>query len=1352
MERDLGSVSDAAASIASLIPDVGTRELLLDALATLVSKVHELNASSWSLTLSSSPSYLNLNVGPRFLLTLWPDHVSFAVPRTFQASNPRLFAQCTAPGEGHDLKSPTLTWFSLPHNEFLQQWPILEPGLEQSLRLSARRAAKSRYASSHSAQAVDAVATAVGRVLPQPNYTDEPAPATRVLWVIRAGEHGEAHSQFVAGQQVGIGWEALGDVAGLKTQEEIRSRYESAYPADGDPSAGVRSLEIHQFANEIEPGDAVLYPVKNQSTAIVGRVTSGCRHEPEQVLTHVRDVLWFREIGSEVIPGVRQSMPALRRSCSKVTDAANEFWDFFASSAILAAAARDLVALLNGQGDASDRVRSHRRDHDERQEQWSRLLDGPEDQPSGSLLRALKKTDWYRGAKRTNVPTSIENSGGEGEILRKLRAAIEKPPTIPSEIDELVKSLPGFGLAMVSEVLSYARPDIFWEYNGQVVAAVARLPFDGWRNLPRGERNDPGRYFALGPLQEGIRSSLRLAGLDDGTFLDVDLLLWELNDKPSLFPSVPPRIDENALMGLIADLKSFHPSFATFADRPSSWWDDEASYKEELRWNFTRLFGSAVVEGVAPTKLVGRLRSLLTEPLPSTNRPQNLISWRQVAMVKKLESEDHLAAVFGEALGGLLHDDGSSEERLQRFTDATWPLISKSIERAGPSYSRSIPTLLLMLQNPDEDILVRTDEFSRASDVLTGESILGDGPITASDYIRVKAFASALRSALDEHGMEPTSLVDIQGFIHVVSSRNTWLLQANPTVFDLEAFLAAGNLRTTWHVPRYADRVREGDEVYLWVAGEDRGLVAQGTLASDTITLSEAPVDMLEAERPYFRDEGAKPATESLVLVDIDRSFPEPDRRIPAQRLKEHPVLSKLLILRQAAGTVFPVNKEQALALRRLVPRTDEEDNVDLFTHIEHTLREAGLFFSRETLANYLAALKTKGFVILTGISGTGKSQLAIQVAQCLAAFEPRPDSLSEPSHEATERTDAPGSTTESVSPSSVVVAVRPDWTDQRGLLGYHNLLTGQYSRTPFVDLLETAVHEWDRSQLERRTARSFFAILDEMNLARVEHYFSDFLSCMESGNEIRLHDDPSLEATTDCPPTPRTIPLPPNLFVVGTVNVDETTFMFSPKVLDRAFTIELNDVDLEEFARDADTREPADVPSRLPSFEGLAAKRRKPHRKDWQAFGAMDGGAFRDTVIRLNNLLQPHGRHFGYRVANEIARFVTLYVEQDSPSTDTGTGWAALDLAVLQKVLPKFHGTQQDLQAPLEDLFRFSVDPHAADDSSIPGWERWSNQDGELRPLGQEAAAETRLPRTAAKVYRMLRRLRDRGFVSYIE
>jgi hypothetical protein len=124
--------------------------------------------------------------------------------------------------------------------------------------------------------------------------------------------------------------------------------------------------------------------------------------------------------------------------------------------------------------------------------------------------------------------------------------------------------------------------------------------------------------------------------------------------------------------------------------------------------------------------------------------------------------------------------------------------------------------------------------------------------------------------------------------------------------------------------------------------------------------------------------------------------------------------------------------------------------------------------------------------------------------------------------------------------------------------------------------------------------------------------------------------------------------------------------------------------------------------------------------------------------IIELNDLLATQNRQFGYRVANEIARFVLLASQQSDG--DAQTFWAALDLAVLQKILPKFHGTQQELERPLKALLAFAV--------------------AGKRPLadapasdGDEGESETEaLPRTATKLRKMQTRLRDQGFTSFIE
>lgn len=359
----------------------------------------------------------------------------------------------------------------------------------------------------------------------------------------------------------------------------------------------------------------------------------------------------------------------------------------------------------------------------------------------------------------------------------------------------------------------------------------------------------------------------------------------------------------------------------------------------------------------------------------------------------------------------------------------------------------------------------------------------------------------------------------------------------------------------------------------------------------------------------------------------------------------------------------------------------------------------------------------------------------------------------------------------EEVLDNLLVTAVRPDWTDNRGLLGYYNPLLSDYAPTPFLHLVLRAQAEALTAASEGRLARPFFVILDEMNLARVEHYFSDFLSALESEQALHLHADAQVAQgeTGSGTAIPRELPIPDNLFFTGTVNVDETTYMFSPKVLDRAFTIEFNRVDLRTFGADTDatpdvpvapvgegtlpTATSGAMPLELADFPGALVYGGKASMADWEQFGLLADGRLRRMVIALHDLLAAENRHFGYRVANEIARFVVLAGEQ--AGANEATLMAALDLALLQKVLPKFHGTQQELEPLLTALFDFSA--HGLQQSQpmtseqiIGGWRL--GRAGRLTAAGTATATSPALPRTAAKVWGMLRRLRQQGFASFIE
>jgi hypothetical protein len=339
--------------------------------------------------------------------------------------------------------------------------------------------------------------------------------------------------------------------------------------------------------------------------------------------------------------------------------------------------------------------------------------------------------------------------------------------------------------------------------------------------------------------------------------------------------------------------------------------------------------------------------------------------------------------------------------------------------------------------------------------------------------------------------------------------------------------------------------------------------------------------------------------------------------------------------------------------------------------------------------------------------------------------------------------------------PNHRVVAVRPDWTDNRGLLGYYNPITESYVVTEFLRLLLDASADEQRAREEGRGPHPFFIILDEMNLARVEHYFSDFLSALESGQPIELHHNAAIEAGEDEGgiAVPRRLEIPRNVFFTGTVNVDETTYMFSPKVLDRAFTLEFNEVDLAGLGAQSSEDDHPNTPLFLTRLPATLRVLDRPKAADWVVFGELLDGELRRVVIDLNDQLESGTRHFGYRVANEIGRFVRLAAEQTDGSREAL--WAALDLAILQKVLPKFHGTQQELEATLENLLAFAV--VGSSDRGDAEWSKlvdgWRVRRGELvREQDDDVPLPPRLPRTAAKVWRMLNRVRKQGFTAYVE
>jgi len=244
-----------------------------------------------------------------------------------------------------------------------------------------------------------------------------------------------------------------------------------------------------------------------------------------------------------------------------------------------------------------------------------------------------------------------------------------------------------------------------------------------------------------------------------------------------------------------------------------------------------------------------------------------------------------------------------------------------------------------------------------------------------------------------------------------------------------------------------------------------------------------------------------------------------------------------------------------------------------------------------------------------------------------------------------------------------------------------------------------------------------YLLILDEMNLAHVERYFSDFLSGLESRRpllpDVTFDDTANGWIMRSVPATQ--LPLPRNLFVIGTVNVDETTYMFSPKVLDRASTFEFR---VDAAMLDPDIGRPTsaipaeDLDQRM--FCDLTADdewhRQNPHP---------DRDSIATSLRELHATLAGVGQEFGHRTFYESLRFCAFYAGTGDVDTDT-----ALDLVVMQKVLPRLHGSRRRIEQTLQEVLSFAAG------------------DG----------ADRRLPIVHAKVSRMLEAVRANQFVSFAE
>ena len=246
------------------------------------------------------------------------------------------------------------------------------------------------------------------------------------------------------------------------------------------------------------------------------------------------------------------------------------------------------------------------------------------------------------------------------------------------------------------------------------------------------------------------------------------------------------------------------------------------------------------------------------------------------------------------------------------------------------------------------------------------------------------------------------------------------------------------------------------------------------------------------------------------------------------------------------------------------------------------------------------------------------------------------------------------------------IIPVGSNWTESRFIMGYRNVLNGKYSSTESLDLIIRA---------NRNPGEPFLLILDEMNLSHVERYFSDILSSLESGEAICI-DNGSDESIPD------QVQISDNLMIVGTVNVDETTYTFSPKVLDRANVIEFNSVPASSYlSGNGPNGTPAGNVEYLQDFMNGIAIRRMKGPDIIKAIRSSGNGQIADTIAddleKLQKCMESMGLPIGLRTIDEIMRF--MYAAWNY----TGHGdfhqyKRFFDSQIKQKILPKIHGGQE--------------------------------------------------------------------------
>ncbi|TCP58193.1 dynein-related subfamily AAA family protein [Tumebacillus sp. BK434] len=460
---------------------------------------------------------------------------------------------------------------------------------------------------------------------------------------------------------------------------------------------------------------------------------------------------------------------------------------------------------------------------------------------------------------------------------------------------------------------------------------------------------------------------------------------------------------------------------------------------------------------------------------------------------------------------------------------------------------------------------------------------------------------------------------------------------------------------------------------------------------------------------------------EKTDLVDEDEKYSESDYRnwvIAHKSYDKGAVPEEQQIKRDLFELVTAykelVDQEVGVADRpqsQQLQKIEDKNVMKTLSNIKQYIKQQGFSYPDLLIENFYLSLKSKPFVILAGISGTGKTKLVKLFAEAVGAT--RDNAQFE------------------------LIPVRPDWSDPSDLIGYRDI-AGEFVKGRLTEVLE-------RASNPENQAKTYFICLDEMNLARVEHYFSDLLSLMETQEWVEDENDTKRittgkVVTLKCEEGDVDLCIPENVYIIGTVNMDETTHPFSKKVLDRANTIEFNHIELMDLYDNTTGIEgDAEVCQVHQSF----LRSDYLNIKDAQEYHPYLKASV-ERLAKVNKILEQINAHVGYRIRDAICFYLTynkrfgLLDESD-----------AFDIQLCQKILPRIQGSSQSVRNTLVELLNFTtkdVRKYKAD--------HLMEEDSELYNL-VFGTDETRFDsfaykQSSQKIAFMLRRLEEDGFTSF--